>query len=60
MISEYGSREGIAERLTIWADRLSTYKFFPWMGTGIIADLKTAAALLKGLPAAPKTEDFDL
>lgn len=43
-LPQYGSPEGISDRLLDWADRLGRDKHFPWAGSGLIADLKTAAA----------------
>lgn len=56
----YGDRHGLSESLLKWADRLSKDKSFPWPGTGIIADLRTAAAVLNGEPEKPKTVEYDL
>lgn len=60
MIPKYGAREGLADRLERWAEQLGTDKKYPWIGTGIIADLKTAADALNGKPETPKTVEYDL
>lgn len=41
----FGNREGIGERLAYWANQLSRDKRYPWVGTGLIDDLKCAAKL---------------
>lgn len=41
----FGKREGLGERLAYWANQLSVNKQFPWIGTGIIDDLKLAAKI---------------
>jgi len=46
----YGSRDGIDRRLDDWAERLAKDKRFPWAGTGLLADLKAAAAEIRGEP----------
>lgn len=59
----YGAREGLADRLAQWAEQLSRNKQYPWIGTGIIADLKTAAAALDGRPvkvSEPEPEAWEI
>lgn len=57
--SEYGNRDGLADRLSLWADRLGRDKTLPWIGLGIVADLITAAAVLNGEPEALPVEDWE-
>lgn len=45
-VSPYGKPAGLARRLAEWADRMGTDRSLPWAGTGIIEDLKLAAAAL--------------
>lgn len=56
----YGDREGLAESLEEWVDRLSRDKSFVWPGCGILADLKTAAAVIRGEPETKKIQEYDL
>lgn len=49
-MSKYGSREGLAERLNEWATQLGRDKKYPWIGTGIIDDLRAAASAINGEP----------
>jgi hypothetical protein len=46
--SKFGKAEGLADRLDEWAARVSHDKSLPWIGLGIIADIRAAAALLRG------------
>ena len=56
----FGKREGLEKRLALWANQLSKDKQYPWIGLGIIDDLKCAAEALGGesfdklYPPAPK------
>lgn len=43
--SPYGAPEGIGKRLAYWANQLSRSKEYPWVGLGLINDLKCAAKL---------------
>jgi len=45
-VSPYGKLPGIARRLQRQRDRLATDKSFPWLGTGLIADLEVLVQLL--------------
>lgn len=46
-VSPYGKPRGIAARLASWVRRLSsTEEYRPWLGTGIIEDLRFMADLL--------------
>jgi len=56
----YGSRDGLSDRLLEWVERLSRDKLLPWPGTGLLDDLKTAAAVIDGKSEQPKTLDFAL
>lgn len=47
---QFGMPEGLARRLNTWANQLSTNKSYPWVGTGLIDDLKCAASQL-GAPS---------
>jgi len=71
MTLKYGAREGLADRLDDWRNRLGKDRSLPWIGLGLIADLQAAADALNGKPAkvaAPepeieeweKTLEFDL
>jgi len=53
---KFGQAEGLRERLVMWADRLGKDKSFPWMGTGLIDDLRAAA----GQPKKSEIVEFDL
>jgi len=56
----YGSRDGLSDRLMDWVERLSKDKLLPWPGSGLLEDLKTAAAVIDGKPEQPKALEFDL
>jgi hypothetical protein len=56
---KYGAREELDDRLEDWIHRLGTDRSLPWPGLGLIADLKTAVEVLRGVPEKPKVE-FDL
>lgn len=55
---KYGARDGLEARLTDWAERLSRDKTLPWIGLGMIADLKAAAAALRGEEEPDEFADF--
>lgn len=67
----FGEREGLEKRLAMWARQLGVDKRYPWVGMGLIDDLKAASRELggepdkqypdmrKNPPAAPATE-YDL
>jgi hypothetical protein len=57
---KYGAREGLADRLTEWTERLGKDKYLPWVGLGLVADLKAASAALKGAPEKSPDMEFDL
>lgn len=59
-LPNYGAREGLADRLEDWIDRLAKDKTLPWPGLGLILDLQTAADTLNGKPEKPKIEEYDL
>lgn len=42
----FGKREGLEKRLAMWAQQLSTDKQYPWVGLGLIDDLKAASRAL--------------
>lgn len=44
-IGGFGKPENIGLRLAAWANQLSRDKAYPWVGTGLIEDLKCAAKL---------------
>jgi hypothetical protein len=68
----FGKPEGIEKRLAMWANQLGRDKTYPWIGLGIIDDLKCAAEMLGGepfdklypsvipKPAAPAPVEYDL
>lgn len=56
---QYGDRDGLADSLLVWVERLSKDKGFPWPGTGLLADLKAAAAVINGEPEEPKKQDLE-
>ena len=41
----FGKTEGLGERLAYWANQLGRDRQYPWVGTGLIDDLKCAAKL---------------
>lgn len=47
---QFGSTDGLERRLAYWANQLSRDKSFPWVGTGIVEDLKLASATLGAPP----------
>lgn len=46
----FGKPEGIEKRLAMWARQFSTDKNYPWVGLGLIDDLKCASRMLGGDP----------
>lgn len=46
----FGKREGLEKRLAMWANQLSRDKQYPWVGLGLIDDLKCASRELGGDP----------
>lgn len=48
----FGKPENIEKRLAMWVAQLSTDKAFPWVGLGLIDDLKCACRMLGGDPDA--------
>ena len=42
----FGVPDGIEKRLEYWARQLSLDKRYPWVGMGLIDDLKCAAKML--------------
>lgn len=54
MAQKYGVRDGLPERLREWALQLGRDKKYPWIGTGIIDDLRAAADTLDGKPTPAK------
>lgn len=46
----FGKRENLEKRLAMWAQQFSTDKRYPWVGLGLIDDLKCACRELGGDP----------
>lgn len=46
----FGKPENLEKRLAYWARQLGTNKSWPWMGLGLIDDLRCACSLLGGNP----------
>jgi hypothetical protein len=46
----FGKRENLEKRLAMWVAQLSMDKSFPWVGLGLIDDLKCACRELGGDP----------
>lgn len=46
----FGKREGLEKRLAMWIAQLGADKRFPWVGSGLIDDLKCACRELGGDP----------
>jgi hypothetical protein len=46
----FGKPEGIEKRLAMWQKQLSMDKSFPWVGLGLIDDLRCACQMLGGDP----------
>lgn len=42
----FGKEEGLGKRLAMWANSLGRNKMYPWLGLGIVDDLKAAARKL--------------
>lgn len=56
----FGKTEGLGKRLAMWANSLGRNKMYPWIGLGIVDDLKAAARALGEDPdALYPTEIFD-
>ena len=49
-VSPFGKAEGLSQRLDKWATDLSLDRAYPWVGLGLIADLRAAAAVIDGRP----------
>ena len=47
----FGKPEGLPDRLDDWIRRLGTDRTLNFPGLGLIDDIRTAAALLRGQPA---------
>lgn len=60
----YGKPEGLADRLLDHIHKLGTDKTLPWVGLGLIDDLRAASEAISGKPAPvekPKPGmEFDL
>lgn len=46
----FGKREGLEKRLAYWSRQLSSDKAYPWVGLGLIDDLRAACRELGGDP----------
>lgn len=46
----FGKRENLEKRLAMWANQLSCDRKYPWVGLGLIDDLKAASRELGGDP----------
>lgn len=46
----FGKPEGIEKRLAMWVTRFSTDRSIPWVGMGVVDDLKCACRMLGGDP----------
>jgi hypothetical protein len=46
----FGKPENIEKRLAMWARQFSMDKSYPWVGLGLIDDLKCACRMLGGDP----------
>jgi hypothetical protein len=46
----FGKPENIEKRLAMWSVQLGTDKSLPWVGLGLIDDLKCACRMLGGDP----------
>lgn len=55
-INPHGKAAGLSQRLNRFADGLCQDRRYPWAGTGLVDDLRAAAALIDGKPL-PKTLD---
>jgi len=49
-VSPFGKAEGLSQRLDKWVTDLSRNHSYPWVGLGLIADLRAAAAVIDGRP----------
>lgn len=69
--SPFGKEEGLSARLEKWANDLGKNRSYPWVGLGLIEDLRAAAAVLDGRPIPidpykgmpddePITQEYDL
>lgn len=45
-VGSFGKPDGVDRRLAAWARQLSCDKSYPWVGSGLIDDLKCAAKIL--------------
>ena len=58
-ISPHGKAAGLSERLLKFADTLSKNKSYPWLGLGLIDDLRAAAAIVEGKEPPPTLDEID-
>lgn len=56
---QYGKREGLAARLLEHIERLGKDKTLPWVGLGLIDDLRAASAAISG-KTEKKIVEYDL
>ena len=59
----FGKPEGLEKRLAMWANQLGRDSRYPWIGLGIIDDLKCAARMLGADPDKlypAKQTEYDL
>jgi hypothetical protein len=52
-ISPHGKAAGLSDRLSKFAEMLASDKRYPWLGLGIIDDLRAAAAVIDGRAVPP-------
>lgn len=57
---KYGARDELADRLDDWIERLSKDRSLPWMGLGLIADLRAARDTLNGVPEKAEPEAWEI
>lgn len=55
----FGKAEGLGKRLAMWANSLGINKQYPWIGLGIVDDLKAAARALGEDPDALYPQHFN-
>lgn len=45
-VGGFGEKAGLPQRLAYWANQLGRDRTYPWVGTGLIDDLKCAATVM--------------
>lgn len=58
-ISPHGKAAGLSKRLLKFAETLASDKRYPWLGLGLIDDLRAAAAIVEGKEPPPTLDEIE-